>query len=302
VLHIDSVLVRTMKNPRWKAHARVFPSIHTWPDQMDLWDRWEEIFVNDSEDAADAFYRLNQREMDFGAVVSWPGKRPLVELMKLRAEDHHAFETEHQHNPIEPDGHPFAGVIQYWVSLPRDWAFYGAHDPSMGKAARTRDPSASLVGAKDRKSGKLCIADAIVARRVPDKQVSDLIKLQREYQCLVWAFESIAFQEFFRQHVVKESAAKGVPIPARAVISKVDKDLRIESMQPHVSNGLILFNRNHKTLLAQLEYWPDSDHDDGPDALEMLWQISLSGASSGASGLRAGKRQSSDVLKGYIDG
>ena len=53
--------------------------------------------------------------------------------------------------------------------------------------------------------------------------------------------------------------------------------MRIEGLQPHVANGLILFNRNHRTLLQQLRDWPEAQHDDGPDALEMLWQIALRG-------------------------
>jgi predicted phage terminase large subunit-like protein len=86
-----------------------------------------------------------------------------------------------------------------------------------------------------------------------------------------WDVEAVQFQEFFRQVLVAESAKRKILVPARGIENTTDKDLRIESRQPHCNNGLILFNRNHKTLIAQLEQCPDADHGDGPDALKMVW-------------------------------
>ncbi|MCK9606235.1 MAG: hypothetical protein M0R33_07255 [Methylomonas sp.] len=41
-----------------------------------------------------------------------------------------------------------------------------------------------------------------------------------------------------------------------------------------INNGLIRLHRSQSTLIEQLKFWPEADHDDdGPDALEMLWQI-----------------------------
>lgn len=297
ILDPDSVLVRTLRNPRWKGLSGTWPSVHKWPDRMDLWDRWEELFLNESEESADAFYAEHAVEMLIGAIVSWPGMRPLLVLMKLRAEDHSAFETEHQHNPVDPEGHPFVGCIKFWISIAPGLVYYGAHDPSMGKHANRGDPAATLVGAFDRSAGKLHVVEALVARRTPDKQIADIIGLQREFKCLRWGVESIAFQEFFRTELVKQSAKVFVAVPAVAIISHGDKDLRIESLQPHMANGLILLGRNQKTLIAQFEQWPDAAHDDGPDATEMLWQLCLRGAVSGR-GIRVGRRSGTN-LRGH---
>ena len=37
-------------------------------------------------------------------------------------------------------------------------------------------------------------------------------------------------------------------------------------------NGLILLHSSQATLISQLRHFPKADHDDGPDALEMLWR------------------------------
>ena len=168
--------------------------------------------------------------------------------------------------------------MQFWVQPCRDWVFYGAHDPSLGKNNKSRDPSACLVGGFDRNSGKLSVVEAYVARMIPDRQISRIIEFQRDYRCLVWGIESVQFQEFFRQELVKQSAKAGVPVPAVPLIPHSDKDLRIESLSPHVNNGLILFNQAHTVLNSQVRHWPEADHDDGPDALHMLWMLAVSRA------------------------
>ena len=75
---------------------------------------------------------------------------------------------------------------------------------------------------------------------------------------------------------MKRSAQRGVPVPATATKPNSDKMLRIESLQPHIANGLILLHRSQSTLESQLRHFPKADHDDGPDALEMLWRNALS--------------------------
>ncbi len=52
-------------------------------------------------------------------------------------------------------------------------------------------------------------------------------------------------------------------MPAVPLIPHADKDLRIESLSPHVNNGLILFHQRHTVLNSQVRHWPEADHDDG---------------------------------------
>lgn len=79
VLHFDAVLVRAAKAPLWRVTR--FQAIMHWPDRMDLWDAFEEIWRNDGEEAARAFYAGQKPDMDAGAVINWPGVQPLLWLM-----------------------------------------------------------------------------------------------------------------------------------------------------------------------------------------------------------------------------
>ena len=277
VLHYDSLLARTLKNPLWE--RRTFKAVLEWPHRMDLWDKWEETLLNEGDEAAAAFYLARKSEMDQGAVVSWPSMRPIEKLMRIRARDgHSSFDSELQNDPLSDEDAPFKVI--FWVAENPRWIYFGSVDPSLGKLGNGRDPSAVLVGGFDRQTGILDVVEATVCKRLPDKIIEDIIAAQKRWQCLSWAIESVQFQEFFRTELIKRSAQRGIPVPARAVIPHSDKQLRIESITPHVNNGLIRCHPSQVTLLEQLRHWPKADHDDGPDALQMLWAIAVSGSAA----------------------
>lgn len=276
ILHYDSVLNRTLASKAWKTAK--FKALKKMPDDMALWDKWEDFFLNEGEAVADAFYHANQAAMDKGSEVSWAA-RPLLALMKIRARDGHAtFDSEYQNDPLSSDDAMFANSLTYWTELPANLIYFGALDPSLGKAGASRDPSAILVGGYHRETGKLYVVEAQVKKRLPDLIIEDVIRMQKQYHCQRWFVETVQFQEFLKDELVKRSAQRGIPVPATATKPNTDKMLRIESLQPHMANGLILLHSTQATLIAQLRHFPKADHDDGPDALEMLWKNAITNA------------------------
>lgn len=275
VLHHDSLLSRLLRDPMWE--SRRFSAIRRWPDRMDLWERWEGVLKADGEESADGFYRENRKAMEAGAEVSWPAMRPLLTLMKIRARDgRDAFDSELQNAPLAENA-TFA-TLHFWTEAPPNMIFFGAVDPSMGRSGGRGDPSAILVGGLDRETGKLYVCEADIQRRTPDKIIARVVQLQKEYRCQLWIVESIQFQEYFKDELVRQSAACGLPVPARGVKPSADKALRIGSLQPHLANGLIWLHQSQTVLTDQLRHWGESDsHDDGPDALHMLWAAALEG-------------------------
>ena len=278
ILHYDSVLNRTLSSKAWKTAK--FKALIRQPDDMSLWDKWEDFYLNEGETVADAFYSQNKSAMDKGAVVSWAA-RPILTLMKIRARDGHAtFDSEYQNDPLSSDDAMFANALTYWTELPGELVYFGALDPSLGKAGASRDPSAILVGGYHRETGKLYVIEAQVKKRLPDLIIEDVIRMQKQYQCQRWFVETVQFQEFLKDELVKRSAQRGIPVPATATKPNTDKMLRIESLQPHMANGLILLHSSQATLISQLRHFPKADHDDGPDALEMLWRNAVSSSAA----------------------
>ncbi|MBI4804452.1 MAG: phage terminase large subunit [Desulfovibrio sp.] len=276
VLHYDSVLARLLGNKLWRSHK--FKAVIEWPHRLDLWDRWEEILLAEGEEAARAFYVERSTAMEEGSVVSWPSARPLYKLMLKRARDGHAaFDSEQQNDPLAGEGAPFSACITFWVEHRDDWLFFGAVDPSLGKSGSGRDPSAILVGGYSRERAVLDVVEASIRKRVPDRIIEDVLAFHAQYRCLLWAVETVQFQEFLRTELIRRAVERKLVIPARGVTPIADKALRIEAMQPYFAQGRIRVHPSQRTLVEQLKHFPKADHDDGPDALEMLWQAATMG-------------------------
>lgn len=299
ILHFDSVLARTQKNPLWRKVT--FKAIIEQPHRMDLWEEWEELLRNDGEEAADAFYSENEAAMNEGAEVSWPDKRPLVLLMKVKVRvGDKAFNSEMQNTPTDSNGE--FSSITYWVQIKPGPIYYGACDPSLGKHRRKGDPSAILIGAYDRAAVTMDIEVASIRRRTPGTIIDDIIALQRQYGCVRWFFEAVQFQEFMRQQLITQAGHVGVNIPAQPVVPNTDKDLRIESLSVPVTDGRIRLHASQKVLINQLEQWPNGDHDDGPDCLEMLWSGAIGGVVFEGSAAAGNRTFASLGMGGFAQG
>ena len=86
----------------------------------------------------------------------------------------------------------------------------------------------------------------------------------------------------------------------------VEKELRIISLQPHFANGKIRLHRSQTVMIEQTKFWPEADHDDGPDALEKLFKLATQFAGewayhSGGSS-RSDRRSNSRTSGGDDDG
>ncbi|MBF0447114.1 MAG: phage terminase large subunit [Magnetococcales bacterium] len=276
ILHQDALLSRLFKNPLWE--SKRFQAIIRWPDNMPLWDQWQEILKAEGEEQADAFYSQHKAAMDRGSKLSWPEVRSLERLMKMRCRDGaDTFDAELQNRPQDCNA-PFQNFT-YWHQEDPNWLYFGSVDPSMGKSGNRGDPSAIIVAGYDRDKGILNVIKGDINRRHPDQIIQDVITLQAQFDCRLWVVETVQFQEFFKDELIRRSAEVQVPIPVKGVKPLRDKVLRISSLQPHVNNGLIRFHPSCDTLIQQLRQWGEGEtHDDGPDALEMVWKAALEGA------------------------
>lgn len=273
-----------------------FRALAQMPQHMDLWAKCEELMRNDDvgavQEAAERgqvipdaelpsyrFYLANRAQMDEGAVVSWPSVRSLFWLMRQRATAPKAFNTEMQGDPRTDEDKTF-GHITYWAQRSRDWLIFGACDPSMG-ANEKSDPSSILVGGLDQRMKRLHVMHAEIKRRVPSKLESDLIAAQREFRCLAWAFENNNAYEHSRQTFILAGLAKGVPLPLVGVTATVPAPVRIDSLEPFVTDLLmpqILFHAGLTQLLSELDTWPEpqtNHHYDGLTALHLLWHVAI---------------------------
>lgn len=294
VLLFDAVIVRFSKKPGWKVSR--YQALVKWPDDMALWDQWEEFYLND-ETQAEAFWQANKDALSEGAVINWPQMHSLIFLMQERAGDHDSFESEYQNNPINGDN-AFRDVT-YWVMKRREWLFFGGIDPSLGKKNAGRDPSAILIGGYCPEDGIFDVVEASIRKRLPSIIMEDALKMQADYKCQLWFVESVQFQEMLRTELMKLAAQRGLAMPCIPVTPFADKALRIERLQPPIQAGLIRLHNSQKTLIDQLQQWPQAAHDDGPDCLEMLWTGALERGGGLFTGGGLAVSPGTDYMAGY---
>jgi len=187
--------------------------------------------------------------------------------------------------------------VRFYVSRLMHWVMFGACDPSMGMGERS-DPSALLAGGWDQKHKKLNVIYAAIKRRVPSKLEADLIELQREFRCQAIGFENNNAYEHSRQTFVKAGMDAQVPLPLIGITAKVEQELRIDGLEPFVTDLFeprILFNPALTLLLAELDSWPEKQsghHYDGLCALHILWDLaSTRGDGMGADGFKSAPRR-----------
>lgn len=273
-----------------------FRALISLPKRMDMWEECQALMLNNDKPAEEEassrgevleetelpsykFYLAHQAEMEEGAEISWPGVRSLFWLMRQRAKNGRAFATEMQGDPRSDEDKIFAPV-HFFVSRLAHWIMLGGCDPSMGKGEKSH-PSALVAGAYDRERGRLHVIEARIKRRVPSKLEADLIQFQRDFHCLAIGFENNNAYEHSRQTFITAGLAKGVALPLVGLPETVDREVRIDGMEPYITDAYdprILFDPSLTMLLAELDSWPEKQagHDyDGLCALYILWKLAV---------------------------
>jgi predicted phage terminase large subunit-like protein len=298
ILHFDSLLANLLepaKSPGWERKA--YKAVMKWSEESALWEQWERMYRgieeyagNKGPPAARAFFNQHQAQMLAGTQVLWPEKEAYVDLMEIRLRDGSAsFDSEKQNVPVDPETCTFREKdLVYWdedgktaeqllALLGSDAEVYGACDPSMGLQGVRNDSTAIVIIAKNRRDKKLYVLDADIRRITPDQTIDAIIRYQGIRNCYRFAVERNGFQGLMIENLERRSRQMGCPVRLKEVQNSGNKVARIESLQPFISAGQLIFSKRHVRLLEEMRQFPHAAHDDGPDALEMAVSAAVRG-------------------------
>jgi len=298
LLHYDSVLARLLKNPMFR--GKKYKAITQWAHREDLWDTWRGLLTNLDDPSraltARQFYNQNKVEMDKGAESAWPEGFSYYNLMLIMVTgegltEGSSFWAEMQNEPLDPseklfskwglfrsEWRPDVGVVLAPLSgraaVPLSaCAVFGSIDPSLGEHGPRRDPCAISVVAKA-PTGQMFSLESIIDWLTPDRMISKMIELGQRYNFTQFGVESVQFQALFASDAARESAAKGVYLPVTPVPQRANKLLRIQSLEPDLTNEYLLLPADgQEELKRQLDQAPKAKHDDGPDGLEIAVRL-----------------------------
>ena len=212
----------------------------------------------------------------------WPERISLERLMAIKSQNRRTYEALYQQNPTPDGGTEWPGSFfdgpDVWFD---DWPGQPmlrttGIDPSKGSKAKAGDYSAivkCMVGPDMR-----LYIEADMDRRHVDAIVDRIIEIQRTFRPDAQAIEVNGFQEWVADRTERVGDEQACFVPIIRLDNKDNKDARIRRLTPYLSMRKVRFKRNSPgtTLLVnQLRDFPNGEHDDGPDALEMAVRIAV---------------------------
>jgi predicted phage terminase large subunit-like protein len=304
VLARKALLVDLIKNPVYD--ARVYKAVIAWSQRQDLWNEWRKL-VNNLDDenrmqTALGYFEANRDAMLEGTEVLWEAKEPYYALqleiietgmrsfMKEKQNDPQGdeekiFTTFHWYTDVTlKDGQRGALIESNDVFIPyKIMRPYGVIDPATGQTKprmnKKGDFSCLLAGYQEPK-GRLLVHHDWTKRVAPSEYIQQILTMHLEYEFEKFAVETNLYRNLLLPNIAEarrsweDKHKKIMRLPLYDIEQVENKHKRIYTLEPKLTNGWILLNRNlSEEFKSQLEEFPKADHDDCPDALEMLWGV-----------------------------
>ena len=277
LLAVDSLLAKVIKKSTWK--YKLYKKVIDFPENEALWEHWRKIFrefENDNrmEDAY-AFYLEHKDEMLKGVKMLWAGKYPDEKMtfkgayyntMLEREESENSFWQEDQNEPRNSDDLKFNNV-QYWSEWPdKINKLKLSVDPSEGKG----DSSAYVCGGI--MNGAYFIKEGKLAKHDPYAIMAEIVRFVQEYpQIDEIILESNLFKDLLKSELIKKLIENNCYRTVTHKHSSENKHIRIMKMEPDITGGKVFLNSINTIFNEQVKgYHERADHDDAPDALQIL--------------------------------
>ncbi len=289
-LHPEALLPTLLRSPGWRGVK--YQAILSFATNQALWQQWKAIYTDlanpNREQDADAFYTAHEAEMLEGAEILWLDGESYLALQKsIVNEGQASFQSEKQNDPYDPTRQIFDmnAAKRFKVEYEPDGKFKGYrwldgsdrfvpisdivrivafHDPALAES-KTGDYAALVVCAGDM-NGYLYCLDAYIEKVSPSRQIEQAFAMHEKWDMDVLYLETNCFQGVLKDAYRARQEANST-LRITDVKQHHNKEKRISSLEPLVTNGRLLFNEDlNPRLISQMQLFP-TDHDDGPDAL-----------------------------------
>src|SRR3990170_2652972 len=103
----------------------------------------------------------------------------------------------------------------------------------------------------------------------PEETIRTIFNLPYKFER--FGVEAVQFQKYFLKVIEEKSKQEGKYIPFVGINQSKKKEERIESMEPFINTGQILFKGDNE-LWDEMQDYPEADKLDVLDSLEMCWR------------------------------
>lgn len=272
ILHRDSVLSRKLKLKFW--HPKIFRALISYPTNMHLWEEYSKLYKHVGIEEARNFYLERKAQMDEGAKLLWDSVK-LEYLMQKRAANNKAFQAEQQNNPNAEnqkfDSAKFKKISPTQMpKLDRIYLYVDAKGDS-----QEGDFCGFLAGGVSDATQKLYIFYSEQTRLKGKPVVSKTIKLLKSMKVYMLGGDKNGGFYMLRDWIKSECFTQNAPTPLMKFMHWTEnKEDRMGELEFPIDDEDIIFVGEHPELFAQMDDFPEADHDDLHDPLSAVYRMS----------------------------
>ena len=285
LVHGQGLLPDVLK--RSDFNGKIYSAIVSEPNHPELWEKVENI-LRDVENPnrgfeAEQFYYQNKEAMDDGVKTLWNERFTYFDLMNIKVNvGSKAFASEYLNKPSDDDSAIFkTDYFQYFDDKDLYYGkqklnldIFGFWDIAIGKNNRS-DYNAIVIIGRDKRTGVIYVLDAW-AEKIPMHKALEVAYQKIAYwKPKQFGVETVQAQYDMYRQLRELLVVKGIyNTRVLPVNPKGKKEDRIEQLEPLVEGGYIRFKKSQRLLIEMLQLFPTHDHDDLPDALASVVEMS----------------------------
>ena len=224
--------------------------------------------------------------MDFPAIATgtdhrhegeplWPEQWSLEELLKTKtAIGSREWNCLYQQTPSDPENQIFhSEMFRYYDEPPTgEMLVLMTVDPAFTQKTTSDYSAIMVVGKKDNKT---YVLDYYRGKVQPSELISKIIEYHKKWKPIRLGIEAYSAQKVIGFYLEERAARENLSIAWEAITQQGDKLSKIRRLEPYFRNGEMLFRRWHTELEKELLEFPQGDHDDLIDALQMTYEFKL---------------------------
>jgi predicted phage terminase large subunit-like protein len=227
----------------------------------------------------------------------WPEVWPLEKLEKYKSEPNVGslgFAREMMNDPREEEDKVFDPHSFALFDLTDDHrasfsmvasAFDPAGGERPGEMKRGRRDFACIVTAGRTADGYIDIFDIWMKRDLPDQQIDKLLDIYEVWRPRLLGAEENMYKNLLEVDLARRARERNLYPSWKMMNHTSNKVARILGIQPLVESGIVRFARHlipkHPQFFGQFDEFPGAEHDDAPDATEMVIRLLEKGSYKG---------------------
>lgn len=184
----------------------------------------------------------------------------------------------YQQTPTDPENQIFhSELFRYYEQLPEstgDMSILMAVDPAFSKN-KTSDYSAIMIVGKY--EDKTFILEYSNKRLNPSELIDEILRLYKKWKPYKLGIEAFTAQAVIGFYLLEKAQQEGINLTYEEIRQPQDKITKIKRLEPYFRDGKILMKPHHTELENQLLEFPQGDHDDLIDALQMTFELKITG-------------------------